>query len=236
MSSSQQNNIPGATGPSDKPYEQCMAALQEAEKLADSVRLDLKAREENVRAREASAKIREDNVNDREDRISAREDRINAREREIATTGIARIVSEAEQKFKEVGQLTNQGDRSDRLDHDIRNIPESIANLALQSQEISQQQVNTLAVLKGMSNSLEEKFGTYSGLPAIITNKIDELKQSIETTIPAATQINWANVDLQLDSIIDKIDAIKGDISTLARRNTTTTTSTSSAQLTRSKK
>ncbi|KAL8646123.1 MAG: hypothetical protein Q9226_007006 [Calogaya cf. arnoldii] len=105
MSSSQPNNVPGATGPVDKPYEQRMAALQEAERLADSVRLDIKAREESVKAREDSVRAREASVQTREDNVNAREERINTRERKTATSGIVRIVSEAEQKVKEAGLI-----------------------------------------------------------------------------------------------------------------------------------
>lgn len=75
--------------------------------------------------------------------------------------------------------MTTQGDHSDRLDQDLRGIETSIANLALQSQ----QQVDTLAEIKGMSNSLQVKVGDYSGIPATITNKLDELKLSFQETL-----------------------------------------------------
>ncbi|KAL8757106.1 MAG: hypothetical protein Q9199_002468 [Rusavskia elegans] len=143
--------------------------------------------------------------------VKDREDKVNAREREATASGIAKLVNEAQQKVREVGQvakqelsaqqengskrfeevrqlakqhLTTQDDHSDRLNQDLRGIKTSIANLAYQSQ----QQVHTLAEIKGLSNSLQMKVSDYSGIPATITNKLNdvldgntELKREFET-------------------------------------------------------
>ena len=186
---------------------------------------------------EKAVKAHEENVKGREDRVKDREDALNLREREAAASGIAKIVDEAQENVREVGRvakrelstqqehstkhlenlgqlakqpLTTQDDHSDRVEQDLGRIVSSIADLALQSrQQVDEVDLKLNDILDGNTESNREL--------KTLSIALDDMKKEL----PVNMQTQLSDVDFQLDSIIEKIDGLRGDVSSLVRRGNT---------------
>ncbi|KAL9026651.1 MAG: hypothetical protein Q9180_007451, partial [Flavoplaca navasiana] len=112
-------------------------------------------------------------------------------------------------------QLTSQGGHSDSLKQDIKTVVDSMNSLAIDSQ------AHADALAEDVKGNAQGHFDT-------LFQKLDELPQ----LFPVDRYTEWQKVDIDLTSIIAKVDAVKADISNL----TSITTSAPSQQLNRGKR
>ncbi|KAL8891091.1 MAG: hypothetical protein Q9215_001862 [Flavoplaca cf. flavocitrina] len=109
-------------------------------------------------------------------------------------------------------QLTSQGGHSDSLKQDIKTVVDSMNSLAINSQDHAD------ALAEDVKGNAQGHFDT-------LFQKLDELPH----LFPVDRHTEWQKVDIDLTSIIEKVDAVKADLSNLTR----ITTSTPSQQLNR---
>ncbi|KAL8982249.1 MAG: hypothetical protein Q9205_003178, partial [Flavoplaca limonia] len=112
-------------------------------------------------------------------------------------------------------QLTSQGGHSDSLKQDIKTVVDSMNSLAINSQDHAD------ALAEDVKGNAQGHFDT-------LFQKLDELPH----LFPVDRYTEWQKVDIDLTSIIEKVDAVKADLSNLTR----ITTSTPSQQLNRGKR
>ena len=102
-------------------------------------------------------------------------------------------------------QLTSQGGHSDSLKQDIKTVVDSMSSLAINSQDHAD------ALAEDVKGNAQGHFDT-------LFRKLDELPH----LFPVDRYTEWQKVDIDLTSIIAKVDALKADISNLTRITTST--------------
>ena len=101
-------------------------------------------------------------------------------------------------------QLTSQSGHSDSLKQDIKTVVDSMDSLAINTQDHAD------ALAEDVKGNAQGHFDT-------LFRKLDELPH----LFPVDRYTEWEKVDIDLTSIIAKVDAVKADISNLTRITTT---------------